>query len=82
MKSTQLQLLPEEYSDWFNVIFNIILFIFELYVLWETSRSCLQYNDNQSLLHAIMENNSIKMIRLIYNYRLCLYLNNFNLMQL
>ncbi len=82
MKSTQLRLLPEEYSDWFNVIFNIILFIFELYVLWETSRSCLQYNDIQSLLHAIMENNSIKMIKLISNYRLCLYLNNFNLMQL
>ncbi len=82
MKSTQLQLLPEEYSDWFNLILNIILFIFELYVLWETSRSCLQYNDIQSLLHAIMENNSIKMIKLISNYRLCLYLNNFNLMQL
>ncbi len=69
MKSTQLKLLPEEYSDWFNYIFYIILFMFEWYLLWLTSRSCSQYNDIQSL-HAIMENNSIKMIKLIFNYRL------------
>ncbi len=31
MKSTQLKLLPEEYSDWFNFIFNIILFLNYIY---------------------------------------------------
>ncbi len=32
IKSMQLKLLPEEYSDWFNLNFYIILFIFELFI--------------------------------------------------
>ncbi len=48
------QVLPEEYTDWFNYIIYI-LFIFSLYLLWLSSRSCSQYNDIQSL-NAITEN--------------------------
>ncbi len=60
------------------IYFNIILFIFELYLLWLTSSSCSQYNDIQSL-HAITENNLIKMIKLIFKY--CLWAGNISLLE-
>ncbi len=40
--------------------------------------SCSQYNDIQSL-HAITENNWIKMIKLIFNY--CLWAGNISLFE-